>query len=184
MDWNDVLKIVTAFFASVGGASAIILALSSWLGKVWANRILESDRARFQAQLDKMKRYSESQFHLYNELWSALWDLKLAGDALWENANYTNLRKFAKQLQKTQQQAMKSCLLIEDEHYALLINLFDEFAEFRLGKSRLIDLCRSDANQPDIQEIRSVIEHNRDAKRRYSDLMERIGTSLRMQIRG
>lgn len=30
--------------ASVGGASAIILILSSWLGKVWAQRILARER--------------------------------------------------------------------------------------------------------------------------------------------
>ena len=184
MGWDDVLKIISASLASVGGAGTIIWALSSWLGKVWASRILEADRAKYQAQLEVIKRYSESQFHLYNELWSSLCDLKIAGDALWENANFQNLRKFANQLQKTKQQVMRSSLLIEEDHYALLKNLLDEFSEFRLGKTRLIELRQASRKRPPIEEIRSAIEQNRDAKRRYSELMGLIEESLRQQISG
>ncbi|EPF2931025.1 hypothetical protein ACSL9C_003968 [Vibrio navarrensis] len=41
MDWESIFKISAGFLASVGSASAIILGLSSWLGKVWAQLILE-----------------------------------------------------------------------------------------------------------------------------------------------
>jgi hypothetical protein len=40
MKWTEAFKVVFAMVASVGGASAIILILSSWLGKVWGQRIL------------------------------------------------------------------------------------------------------------------------------------------------
>jgi hypothetical protein len=45
MKWTEAFKFVFAMVASVGGASAIILILSSWLGKVWAQRILARERA-------------------------------------------------------------------------------------------------------------------------------------------
>lgn len=63
MTWDDTFKIVTAMLTSVGGASIIILGLSSWLGKVWANRILEKEKA----ELDRMTKEHEirfSQLHL------------------------------------------------------------------------------------------------------------------------
>jgi uncharacterized membrane protein len=46
MTLEDVLKISAAILASVGGAGIIVVGLSSFLGKVWANRIMESDRAK------------------------------------------------------------------------------------------------------------------------------------------
>lgn len=45
--------------SSAGGAALIIAALSSWLGKVWANRILESDRARYAKELDNIRHQFE-----------------------------------------------------------------------------------------------------------------------------
>lgn len=41
MQW---FKLAGAVLFSIGSAGAIIFALSSWLGKVWANRILERER--------------------------------------------------------------------------------------------------------------------------------------------
>lgn len=47
MKWTEAFKFVFAMVASVGCASAIILILSSWLGKVWAQRILARERAGY-----------------------------------------------------------------------------------------------------------------------------------------
>lgn len=44
-----------AILLSLGGGVAVILAFSSWLGKVWASRILEADRARFERELDSYR---------------------------------------------------------------------------------------------------------------------------------
>ncbi|GHF94021.1 hypothetical protein [Thalassotalea marina] len=44
MNWEDVFKIITAVITSVGAAGVIIFGLSNWLGKVWANRILEREK--------------------------------------------------------------------------------------------------------------------------------------------
>ena len=40
----QLFEIVGAVLFSIGSAGAILFALSSWLGKVWANRILEKER--------------------------------------------------------------------------------------------------------------------------------------------
>ena len=55
MDWNDIFKIVTGALLSIGTSSMIIFALSSWLGKVWANRILIREKQAIQIQLEETK---------------------------------------------------------------------------------------------------------------------------------
>jgi len=83
---------------SIGGG--IVFALSSRLGKVWAARILEEDRARFQAALQSMEHEAqralerlkvetqkqvlvhriqfETEFRAYQEIWQALADAAVA----------------------------------------------------------------------------------------------------------
>lgn len=55
MLWEDILKIVASAIASVGGAGAIIWALSSFFGKMWANKILEKQKAEFQKDIEDYK---------------------------------------------------------------------------------------------------------------------------------
>ena len=59
------LKTAAAVLASVGGAGAIILGLSSWFGKVWASRLMEADRAKHQQELsvirDDLRRATEAE---------------------------------------------------------------------------------------------------------------------------
>lgn len=52
MSVEDVVKIAVSVVASLGGGSVIIWAVSSWLGRIWANRILEKDRLRYQKGLE------------------------------------------------------------------------------------------------------------------------------------
>jgi len=40
---------------SLGGGAAIVFGLSSWLGKVWANRIMVADRARHAEDLERLR---------------------------------------------------------------------------------------------------------------------------------
>ncbi|MFG0375470.1 hypothetical protein ACF8FL_03505 [Vibrio sp. zbq_19] len=56
MDWDSVFKVSAGFLASVGSASAIIFGLSSWLGKLWAQRILEQEKNRMASELEATKR--------------------------------------------------------------------------------------------------------------------------------
>lgn len=56
MDWETVFKVVTASLASVGAGGTIVFALSSWLGKVWANRMIAAQTHELATSLEKTKR--------------------------------------------------------------------------------------------------------------------------------
>ncbi|EKO3414802.1 hypothetical protein N2V14_004154 [Vibrio fluvialis] len=58
----DILTVGGAVLASLGGASVIIIAASSWLAKVWANRILETEKGNIQRELEYLK--SSNQVYL------------------------------------------------------------------------------------------------------------------------
>jgi len=87
MDWGTYIG---------GGitATAIIMLLSSWLGKVWANRILEQDKAKYRTQVDTLLQdlrtregkelfvhqlQFEKEFEVYKELWEKVLVLGKAG---------------------------------------------------------------------------------------------------------
>jgi hypothetical protein len=55
MEWETVFKFVTASIASIGLGGALVFSLSSWLGKVWAARILEKEKLSLNEALEKTK---------------------------------------------------------------------------------------------------------------------------------
>jgi len=185
MNWDQAFKLATSILASVGSGAVIIFAMSSWLGKVWANRILEADKLKYQHALQVVNRYSETQFHLYNDLWSSLCDLRIAGDSLWEDANSQNARRFALQLQKTRDMVQKRSLLVEDEHYEALKRLMQEFGDFDLGKARLMELRRNHFPLEDVpdHDVQRVIQQNHLKREAYSQLLTELEQSLKHQLR-
>ena len=56
MDWEVVFKFITASLVSVGAGGALVFALSSWLGKVWARRIIAGESHKLNKDLEKAKR--------------------------------------------------------------------------------------------------------------------------------
>lgn len=58
MSWDEIFKLVGASIFSVVSATTVIAALASWLGKVWAQRILSQETYELKRQL------SESQLRL------------------------------------------------------------------------------------------------------------------------
>jgi hypothetical protein len=52
---DQIVTICISIVTGLGGGAVIIWALSSWLGKVWANRILEKDRLRYSRELEVVK---------------------------------------------------------------------------------------------------------------------------------
>ena len=56
VEWETVFKLITASVASISAGGAVIFALSSWLGKVWANRILGNEKHNLAAELEQTKR--------------------------------------------------------------------------------------------------------------------------------
>ncbi|MCE5221789.1 MAG: hypothetical protein LLF98_11165 [Clostridium sp.] len=52
---KETFEIASAVLISLGGGGAIVFALSSWLGKVWANRILEKEKKTYQLEIESYK---------------------------------------------------------------------------------------------------------------------------------
>jgi hypothetical protein len=52
---DQVATICISIVAGLGGGTLLIWGLSSWLGKVWANRLLEKDRLRYNRELEVVK---------------------------------------------------------------------------------------------------------------------------------
>ncbi len=55
MQIDNLLNIITATVLSIGGTTLVVLGLSSWLGKVWANRILLQDKNKYEKEMEALK---------------------------------------------------------------------------------------------------------------------------------
>lgn len=60
--WDLALAIIT----SLGGGSAIVFGLSTFLGKVWAGRILEKDKLKYQSEMEAIKSELNKKIHEHN----------------------------------------------------------------------------------------------------------------------
>lgn len=66
MDIDAIWNIAQAILLSLGGGAAIVFAFSTWLGKVWAERILEKDRAKYQREIELIKGDLNKKIHEHN----------------------------------------------------------------------------------------------------------------------
>jgi cell division protein FtsB len=55
MDALEILKVGMAIIGSSGLAGMVIFGLSNWLGKLWANRLMENEKAAHQRELEKLR---------------------------------------------------------------------------------------------------------------------------------
>jgi len=152
-------------------------------GSIGALLTLFTEKYRMELKIISILR--EKQFTLYSELWSSLYDLKVAGDLLWRNANKTNLKKFEKQLDETETKINKSSLLIEENDIRSLREIIFEFLNFQIGKQSLLNLRKNKNRYRSINNevIGYAVEENEVIKNRYDDLIYNIETTLRDQLR-
>lgn len=194
MYWDDIIKIIIGVILSLGGGGVIITVFAKYIGEIFASRYIENVKAEFQKdiasyqnKLDVLKqttlRYSDKQFEYYSKLWITLYDLKLFGDSLWKEATPNNLEKFSIQLKETKEEIEKSALFIEDTHYTELITLLNNFSDYEIGKSKLINY-RQNLNEFDHFSTISMINDNENKKTQYEILISQIRTSLKTQLRG
>ena len=203
MEWSGVFQIIIAGLGSMGGAGVIVMAVADKLAKLWAERILENDKKRYAEQMEELMqkhrcdlkklqeqlniyrecvvRYQSAQFVHYCELWASLYDLKVKGDDLWDDAKFIKLKKFQEQFKKTKQEIEKGSLLIEDEHYSELQDILQRFEEYESGKRRLLAARQNDINNTDVN---GFIDANRIHRKKYNDLIMEIRSSFRKQIKG
>lgn len=52
---QDTLAVAASVVAAPGSGGAIVFGLSSWLGKAWANRLMERERAEHEQQLERLR---------------------------------------------------------------------------------------------------------------------------------
>lgn len=55
MSVDDTGQLVQTIIVSIGGTAVLVAGLISWLGKVWAGRLLEMDKLRSQSELEKLR---------------------------------------------------------------------------------------------------------------------------------
>jgi hypothetical protein len=211
IDISAALSWLGALFISVGGISALMLALTKWFGDRLANKLLEKDKAKYAAELEGLKlkylveievkkaeleksksqfiRYSEHQFKLYNDLWISLYDLNKIGHELWEQAAPKILTDFSAQLVVTKTTIEKSALLIEENHYKEILTIIDKFGQFGFGKLKLIEMRNMKDSElsdygVDRSKIFHVINQNGELKDEFSRMIDQMGTTFRKQIKG
>ena len=93
ISWTEVLKIVAGVIAALGGGGAIVAGLSSWLGKVWADRLMAKETAKFREDLERLTKQLErknyvskvrfdAEFAIYQELSKVFFDVVVAQNDL------------------------------------------------------------------------------------------------------
>lgn len=53
---DEIFKLSAAIITSLGGAALILAAFSSWLGGIWAKRMLQNERAKHSETLEELKK--------------------------------------------------------------------------------------------------------------------------------
>ena len=82
---TEILQLVGAALFSVASGGVVVFSLSTWLGKVWANRILETDRQEFSREMTKLQQeyhkdlqQARSELEIYKETVLRIQNDKLA----------------------------------------------------------------------------------------------------------
>lgn len=83
MTWDNIFKLLLSMLVSVGGAGFLILALSNWLGKIWAKKINDEYKANLDKEIESYKselesirndyqRFASKKFMIIEETWLAM----------------------------------------------------------------------------------------------------------------
>ena len=118
--------------------------------------------------------------------------MKLAGDALWGEANEQNMGHFYDQLLKTREQVHENAPFFEERHYDSLCSVLKEFDAYGLGKKELVKLYAAIKGQRKMpkwkDEIKARVERriqqNQKIKIVYEDLLGEILVSFRDKLSG
>lgn len=63
MDFQSTINLFGAIVVSLGGSSVIVFGLSSWMGKIWANKLMEKDKSKYTQEIEKL-------WHSFNVIFS------------------------------------------------------------------------------------------------------------------
>lgn len=191
-------EIIATVLVSAGGGAAIVAGLSAWLGKVWADRIAESEKHRHTQEIERLKtaldleraraeRNGNAQFGLYERLWNRLQDVKFIADGLWQQATVRGYWEFAESLADARAEIAKGRLVINERDYLRLSELLQAFDKFEVGKKRLIDLrsqteLEEQARMDSMTRLEAQLHHNSARKREYEVLLEEVLVRFRRRL--
>ncbi|WP_143562289.1 hypothetical protein [Shewanella sp. UCD-KL12] len=97
MSISNIYEVAFAVIGAVGGASLIIFSLSSWLGKVWASRLMQAEVSKHAEKLESLKsefkkletehtvrftRLHEKQAEIIAQLYNKLYEVNRCRDTL------------------------------------------------------------------------------------------------------
>lgn len=197
---SDIAESILQVLGAVGTAGAVLFGLSSWLGNVWASRLLAREQAKYDEALHKatakydqqleiakelVLRYSDSQFTRYGELWQSLCDLRATADDLWESVNIDKVMALAKQIKETRTAIHKGALILTEDHYRGLLNALESFDRFSIGKKTLVELRRNPNSQEyDDYTVQNQISCNGQVREDYISKLEQLRQHLKKQIGG
>lgn len=195
MNISEVLSVV---MLAAGGSAIIVAGLSAWLGKVWADRIAESERSRHALEIERLKsaldieraraeRNSRAQFDLYARLWRRLQDVKFVADLLWERPSVDGYWAFTATLAHAKAEISRGRLVLNERDYLRLNHLLNVFEQFEVGKKRLIDLrsreeLETQARSDSPMRLESQLHSNAIQKQRYESLLEEVLSGFRTRL--
>lgn len=55
MNLIDVLEVTATLILAVGGGGAVVIGMSGYLGKIWANRLMATEKAKHDADLERLR---------------------------------------------------------------------------------------------------------------------------------
>jgi len=176
---------VFKILAAIGGAGVIIIGISKLLGEILTDYLKEKRRSKIERELEfnrqklnvgrvKAERYAGLQFDAYQDLWKSLYALRLAGDALWKNADEMTLKAFNIQLKETQSKVDENAFLFEEDLYQELNLVFAIFELFSVHK-------RSEAAEDRLQ-LERDIKASKHLKDKYHKVLNDIRVSFRRHL--
>ena len=128
-------------------------------------------------------KYADTQVDVYDGIWKALYDLKSAGDDLWQTVSRENIFKFSQLWEAAEQHVEKNAIFLEEEDYQELKRLLGMFADYRVGKIHLHNIHRrEDLDFVDDAMAHHQIQQNQAHKAEYEAVLDRIKASFRKRL--
>lgn len=113
----------------------------------------------------------------WRETWTVLYDLKLAGDELWNKVTDATLRTYSTSLRRAGATVCKNAHCFEPSDFSMLDRLIDGFMNYRCGKEGLLALMDEEvkmSNQRWNEEVEEQVRVNGGARDRYSQLISEL----------
>lgn len=111
MEWKTIFQIVSAIVVSLGGGSAIVMAVTKWCGELLSQKLLGSMQNKFEKEIEAYKaglqrtsaeldaflqnfvHINQNQYDMevdiYKKIWSSLYDLLSCLDYIYDFENIT-----------------------------------------------------------------------------------------------